>query len=94
MISDTGKPYFYIDTINILKPNIETKLKDKLIVSNEVCLVRGNPVDFDILKVEYHGKLIAFCCDGSEAKFIKSPEKYLKNLSEDGKKFIGRRNNQ
>ncbi|MCR4416376.1 MAG: YHS domain-containing protein [Ignavibacteria bacterium] len=55
---------------------------------NEVCPVMGEPVDPEVQTVEYNGKVIGFCCKSCIKKFKKDPEKYLKNLSEDGKKFI------
>ena len=51
----------------------------------------GNPIEEDTPTVEYNGKLYGFCCPGCDTKFAKNPEKYSKNLSEDGTKFIGRR---
>lgn len=58
---------------------------------NKVCPVKGNPIEADSPTVEYNGKVYAFCCPGCDTKFAKNPEKYAKNLSEDGKKFIGRK---
>jgi YHS domain-containing protein len=58
---------------------------------NKVCPVKGNPVEDDSPTVEYNGKLYGFCCPGCDTKFAKNPEKYSKNLSEDGTKFIGRK---
>ena len=55
---------------------------------NEFCPVMGEPVDPEVQTVEYNGKVIGFCCKSCIKKFKKDPEKYLKNLSEDGKKFI------
>ena len=63
----------------------------ELKIWNKVCPVMGNKVDPDGPTVEYNGKLYAFCCPGCDAKFEKNPEKYSKNLSEDGAKFIGRK---
>ena len=62
-----------------------------LAIWNKVCPVMGNKVDVDGPTVEYNGKLYGFCCPGCDAKFEKNPEKYSKNLSEDGTKFIGRK---
>ena len=63
----------------------------ELKIWNKVCPVMGNKVDPDGPSVEYNGKLYAFCCPGCDTKFEKNPEKYSKNLSEDGAKFIGRK---
>ena len=63
----------------------------ELQIWNKVCPVMGNKVDVDGPTVEYNGKLYGFCCPGCDAKFEKNPEKYSKNLSEDGTKFIGRK---
>jgi YHS domain-containing protein len=56
---------------------------------NKVCPIKGEEIDADAPTVEYKGKVIGFCCPGCDAKFQKDPEKYLKNLNEDGTKFIG-----
>lgn len=58
---------------------------------NKVCPVKGNPVEEDSPTVEYNGKVYGFCCPGCDTKFAKNPEKYLKNLNDDGTKFIGRK---
>lgn len=58
---------------------------------NAVCPVKGNPIEEDTPTVEYNGKVYGFCCPGCDTKFAKNPEKYAKNLSEDGKKFIGKK---
>ena len=58
---------------------------------NKVCPVKGNPIEADSPTVVYNGKVYAFCCPGCDTKFEKNPEKYAKNLSEDGKKFVGKK---
>jgi YHS domain-containing protein len=58
---------------------------------NEVCPVRGGKVQKETALVEYTDKQYGFCCPGCDSKFKKDPEKYSKNLSEDGKKFIGKK---
>jgi len=63
--------------------------EDSQLVWNKVCPVKGEEIDADAPTVEYDGKLIGFCCPGCESKFQKDPESYLKNLNEDGSKFIG-----
>lgn len=73
-----------IDTISTVEA-IELK------IWNKVCPVMGNKVDVDGPTVEYNGKLYGFCCPGCDAKFEKNPEKYSKNLNEDGTRFIGRK---
>lgn len=55
---------------------------------NKVCPVKGEEVDSDSPTVEYNGKVYGFCCPGCETKFLKDPEKYMKNLNEDGTEFI------
>ena len=55
---------------------------------NKVCPVKGEEIDADAPTVEYNGKIIGFCCPGCDSKFQKDPEKYMKNLNEDGSKFI------
>ncbi len=55
---------------------------------NKYCPIKGGEVDTETATVEYEGKTIGFCCPGCDDKFSKNPEKYLKNLSEDGQEFI------
>ncbi len=57
---------------------------------NKVCPVTGEEIDADDVKtVEYAGKTIGLCCSKCIKKFEKDPAKYMKNLNEDGSKFIG-----
>ncbi len=63
----------------------------ELKIWNTVCPVKGNSVEEDSPTVVYNGKVYGFCCPGCDIKFAKNPEKYIKNLSEDGTKFIGRK---
>jgi YHS domain-containing protein len=58
---------------------------------NAVCPVRGGEVDSKVEAVEYNGKYFGFCCGGCDAKFKKNPAKYSKNLSDDGKRFVGKK---
>ena len=60
-------------------------------IYNIFCPVTGNEVDPDSPTVEYKGKIYGFCCPGCDDKFVADPEKYLKNLSEDGKIFLGKK---
>jgi len=71
-----------------------TEISEKLpteIAWNKVCPVRGNPIEDDTPVVEYDGKIYGFCCPGCDTKFADNPEKYSKNLNEDGTRFVGRR---
>ncbi len=67
----------------------ESKETSSAIPWNKVCPVKGEEVDADAPTVEYNGKVIGFCCSGCDSKFQKDPEKYMKNLNEDGTEFIG-----
>lgn len=60
-------------------------------VWNKVCPVMGEEVDEEAPTFEYKGKIYGFCCPGCDKKFKKDPERYIKNLSEDGTKFIGKK---
>jgi len=71
----------------------EAEVKKELTVFNAVCPIMGKTVDVELSTVEYQGKLIAFCCSGCETKFAANPEKYMKNLSEDGKTFLAKKKN-
>ncbi len=55
---------------------------------NKVCPVQGEEVDSEAPTTEYKGKLIGFCCPGCDKKFQKDPERYMKNLSDDGTTFV------
>lgn len=72
------------------EPKTEVKKNDEKTVSktpfNSVCPVSGEEIDGDITST-YEGKTYALCCKRCLKKFEKDPEKYIKNLSEDGKKF-------
>jgi YHS domain-containing protein len=66
------------------------KLSDaKLTIWNQVCPITGEEVDPEATTEVYNGKVIGFCCNSCDKKFKKDPEKYMKNLSEDGTKFLG-----
>ena len=69
--------------------NLDKKNGSSLKLFNSVCPVLGEPVSHKAPTLEYKGKLIGFCCKGCDKKFAADPEKYMKNLSTDGKKFIG-----
>jgi len=58
---------------------------------NAYCPVKGGEVDPEAPTVQYKGKTIGFCCPGCDSKFMAEPGKYMKNLSEDGQKFIGKK---
>jgi YHS domain-containing protein len=58
---------------------------------NKICPVRGEEVDPEVATVKYNSKAYGFCCSGCDSKFSKDPEKYSKNLNEDGTKFIGKK---
>lgn len=65
------------------------EVDSKLEAWNAVCPVRGETIDPEAKKVSYNDKIYGFCCNGCDKKFMKDPEKYSKNLSEDGKNFLG-----
>ncbi len=67
----------------------ETTTVDEKEIWNEVCPVMGNEVDKEAPTVVYEGKVYGFCCSGCDDKFKDDPEKYVANLSEDGKTFVG-----
>ncbi len=89
--STSEKNYCDVDAIKISDADNKSEVKAELTVFNSVCPVMGNPVEPDGEKVEYNGKLIAFCCSGCEDKFNANPEKFMKNLSDDGKTFLGKK---
>ncbi|MFH1528079.1 MAG: heavy metal-binding domain-containing protein [Bacteroidota bacterium] len=59
-------------------------------VWNKYCPVTGKKISARAETLEYNGKLIGFCCAGSDHHkvFLKDPEKYMKNLSSDGQNYI------
>jgi YHS domain-containing protein len=69
--------------------NMEKKNEKEVVqIWNKVCPVEGGIVKSESPAFEYNGKLIGFCCEGCGSNFKKNPETYLKNLNEDGSKFI------
>jgi len=58
---------------------------------NKLCPVSGGEVTADVEIVEHGGKNYGFCCPGCDEKFAESPETYVKNLSEDGATFLGKK---
>ncbi len=56
---------------------------------NKVCPVLGGKISTKVKTVDYKGKKIGFCCPGCDKDFLDDPEKYMKNLSADGSKFVG-----
>lgn len=75
-------------SVEVAKDSMKTMSQEPW---NKVCPVKGNAIEDGSPTVEYNGKVYAFCCPGCDTKFAKNPEKYAKNLSEDGKKFIGKK---
>jgi len=55
---------------------------------NTVCPVTGEDIEEGAPTLEYNGKIVAFCCKGCVSKFQKDPEKYLKDISPDGKTYL------
>lgn len=55
---------------------------------NSVCPLEGGAVSIEAGTSEFKGKKIGFCCEDCKAEFDKKPEKYIQNLSKDGKKFL------
>ncbi len=87
-----------------MKKKTETTVKDKaeyitkddprfqkLGVFNTVCPVVGGTVSLKHPKILYKGKIYGFCCAGCDKKFMKNPAMFMKNLSPDGKKFLGKK---
>jgi len=58
---------------------------------NSVCPLDGEKVNPKGKTSEFKGKKIGFCCDDCKIAFDKTPEKYLKNISKDGKKFLSKK---
>jgi YHS domain-containing protein len=74
------------------KPETKTEVKtaDAKKIYNEVCPISGETVSAKTATVDHAGKTVGFCCPGCDKKFAKNPEKYIKNLSADGKTFVGK----
>ncbi len=69
--------------------NVELNVSGKTF--NLFCPVLGDEVSDKAPKVRYKGMVIGFCCKGCDKKFAADPEFYMKNLSPDGKKFTGKK---
>ncbi len=93
MTQESGMNHSMMDSLNINEAaDTEPVGKEaavNLLAWNAVCPVSGEEIDPDANKIEYNGKIYGLCCNGCESKFKKDPEKYSKNLSDDGKSFIG-----
>ncbi len=74
----------HLDMIDKTKPTYKTW--------NTVCPVLGRPVNSKLKPIVYNGKAYGFCCKVCPPQFQETPEKYIKNLDKDGKKFIGKLN--
>lgn len=68
-----------------LKTNEDTAVVQ---IWNKVCPVEGGKIKSDSPSFEFSGKLIGLCCEECNVKFRRNPETYLKNLNENGSKFI------
>lgn len=75
----------------ILDDMVMTAKQETTVAWNLVCPVMGKKVNPKVKLVVYKGKAYGFCCKGCDAKFAKDPEKYIKNLNEDGTRFIGKK---
>ncbi|GAB4140214.1 MAG: hypothetical protein Fur0015_10630 [Ignavibacteriales bacterium] len=78
------------------KVHNHSKSMDKMesqtsVIWNELCPLDGEKINKNGVKSSFKGKTIAFCCDECKAEFDKQPEKYMKNLSKDGKKFLAKK---
>lgn len=60
-------------------------------VWNSVCPLDGKEIAKGGATSEFKGKKIGFCSKDCKVAFDKKPEKYMKNLSIDGKKFIAKK---
>lgn len=98
MMDDSTKMHHIeIDTSKMMHKNMNHKMDKNMVkeatnkkeIWNSYCPVKGGEVDPEAPTVSYKGKTIGFCCPGCDGKFMEDPEKYMKNLSDDGKKFIG-----
>ncbi|GBD87813.1 YHS domain protein [bacterium BMS3Abin03] len=71
----------------------ENNIKTVKVAWNKYCPVSGMKVSPRSETVEYNGKTIGFCCPSAnhQKTFLENPEKYMKNLSSDGQKFIGKK---
>jgi len=84
------------DSSKMKSHNMHKMMEDKMGMKeakiwNAYCPVKGGEVDPATPTMQYKGKTIGFCCPGCDAKFMKNPEKYIKNISEDGKKYVGKK---
>lgn len=69
--------------------SVVTKEKDNSnLIFNAVCPILGGKIDPKTPTVDYKGKKIGFCCPGCDEEFLSDPDKYMENLSSDGKSFL------
>lgn len=55
---------------------------------NTLCPVSGMEVKANVKTVSHNGKDYGFCCEGCVDKFSADPEKFSKQLNEDGSTFL------
>lgn len=94
VLSLLAAPSFANENQGHHKAKSEQKAPKKSATFNKYCPVSGGVVAKESVIVAYKGKKIGFCCPGCDKIFLKDPEKYLKNLSTDGQKWIAKAKQQ
>ena len=66
-------------------PDVGTEIADVQLVAGTqtACPIMDSPINEDIY-YDYQGKRIYFCCAGCDDKFRAEPEKYIKQMEDDG----------
>ena len=66
-------------------PDVGTEIADVQLVAGTqtTCPIMDSPINEDIYS-DYQGKRIYFCCAGCDDKFKAEPEKYIKQMEDEG----------
>ena len=63
--------------------NIDTSSMTLVKGTQTTCPIMGNPINEDVY-VDYQDKRIYFCCAGCDTSFQEDPDKYIKQMEDEG----------
>jgi YHS domain-containing protein len=80
---------FLFSAFALAQDQIQTNLTTKSDAWNKVCPIDGKAINQEIKMITYKDHKYGFCGEDCAVLFKENPEAYIKNLSDDGTKFIG-----
>ncbi len=80
-------PVLLMDSASAKVPATAPATQPAVDVKNTKCLVMPDDDVTPGQTVTYQGKIYHFCCDDCPKEFLKNPEKYIKALNADPKKY-------